>query len=174
LFLRGGLDGSRSNGTNPLHRDLGIDAGLHQQTSGNHPRPPETAAAMDEDTLARVEPRPEALADFRPFRLESRPRRANIGDWHMQPRYTATLDFLAEPRDRKAANSRGSSSVTTVVAPQAAMASRSLSRFLAQEPPKDRPSFLPGAKVTPIFPQPVPALTSATRIGSVSLVLIII
>ncbi len=45
---------------------------------------------------------------------------------------------------------------------------------LAQEPPNEFPSFLPGAKVTPIFPRPVPTSTSATRIGSVSLVLIIV
>ena len=69
-------------------------------------------------------------------------------------------------------NSCGSISVTTALAFQAAIASRSSVRSRAQGPPIAWRSCLPGAKVMPIEPRPGPASTASIHSGCVSLVLI--
>jgi hypothetical protein len=54
---------------------------------------------MDEDIFARVETRPEAVADRWPFCLEFGARRTHIGDWQVQPFHSPTLNFRTELRD---------------------------------------------------------------------------
>jgi hypothetical protein len=168
-----GLNRTRSNRTDLLRRDFRVDANLHEQACGDHARASTATATMNENVLAFIQSAPKTDADLWPFCFEFWSRCADVGDGHVDPFHSSMLNLGTEAGDREPPQFVGLKQRDDDL--RAPGRNCVKVRVEVSRPGAAEPSVvLARGEVTPILPLPGPRSTSAIRIGSVSLVLIMV